>query len=136
MGRGLRMSAELSDWLTELCATDSASAAEVVAAVVAVVGADDPARLALVRPVAVEPTDPREGVDLAYQDMLEYLQRFRRELAEVASLRKRLSMQRAAAEADADTVRQASDARAAGTPACRGGAPRAGARGARAAPAT
>jgi phage shock protein A len=108
MARRLRMSTELSDWLTELSATEPASAAAVGAGVVAALGADDLAGIAIVRRVAAEPADPREAADQAYADMLEALQQVRREVAAVASVRR----QRAAALDEAVAAGQAGDVRA------------------------
>src|SRR5215469_2588287 len=100
MARQLRMSAELGDWLAELCASEPGSAAEVGAAVTAIMDADDPAALALVGPPGSERIDKREELDVLYQDMLEALQHVRREAAPVASAR--AGAERLLAELDAD----------------------------------
>jgi hypothetical protein len=85
MARRLRMSAELGDWLAELCTIEPASAVEVCAAVTAVMNAADPASASLVG--TPEPMDPREEVDYLYQAVLEALQQIRREVAEAATTR-------------------------------------------------
>lgn len=93
MGHRLRMSAEISDWLADLCASQPARAAEVGAALVAVTDAPEISDL----PLAVEladgpPPDPREVVDLAYQRLLEALQHERWLVAVAATERKRLQL--------------------------------------------
>lgn len=98
MANQLRMSAELGDWLAELCTAEPASAAEVGAAVVAVMAAADPTSLALVD--APEAMDPREEVDYLYQSVLEALQHVRRTVAEVATTR--VGAERLLAELDRD----------------------------------
>jgi len=91
------MSAELSDWLAELCAAGPGSsewlaATETGAAIAAVVTATDPGDLALVTDLAAT-TAITSGDDLlveldhAYQQLLEGLQRLRRQVAEAASFR-------------------------------------------------
>jgi hypothetical protein len=87
MTRRLRMSAELSDWLAELCAFHPASAAEVAAAIASVMTADDTSSLPLVRQPG-DVLDLREAVDFDYQEQLEALQRGRRHVAEIATDRK------------------------------------------------
>jgi phage shock protein A len=84
MTRALRMSAELGDWLAELCAFHPASAAEVAAALTSVMTADDPASLLLVSQPA-DSLDPREAVDYAYQDQLEALQHVRRQAGDAGT---------------------------------------------------
>jgi phage shock protein A len=84
MARGLRMSAELGDWLAELCRSDPASAAEVAAALMSVMTAADLVSLAMVCEAAAEPIDPREVVDDLYQSVLEALQQVRREVADAS----------------------------------------------------
>ncbi|HSR84763.1 MAG TPA: hypothetical protein VLM11_11350 [Streptosporangiaceae bacterium] len=98
MTQRLRMSAELGDWLAELCTSEPASAAEVGAAVTAIMNAALPASVALVS--APEPMDPREEVDYLYQTVLEALQHVRRTTAEVATTR--VGAERLLAELDAD----------------------------------
>jgi len=91
------MSAELSDWLAELCAAGPGSAewlaaSETGAAIAAVLTATDPANLAVVTDLA-ETAASTSGDDLlveldhAYQQLLEGLQRLRRQVAEAASFR-------------------------------------------------
>jgi hypothetical protein len=87
MVQRLRMSAELGDWLAELCTSEPASAAEVGAAITAILDAPDPASLALVTAPAADRVDPREEVDYLYQSLLEALQAERRQVAEVATTR-------------------------------------------------
>jgi hypothetical protein len=82
MGHRLRMSAELGDWLAELCASEPASAAEVAAALVSVMTASGPASLLMVR--EPDPIDLREVVDHLYESLLEALQQVRSEVAEAA----------------------------------------------------
>ena len=98
MTQRLRMSAELGDWLAELCTSEPARAAEVGAAVTAIMHAAMPASVALVS--APEPMDPREEVDYLYQTVLEALQHVRRTTAEVATTR--VGAERLLAELDAD----------------------------------
>lgn len=101
MGRRLRMTAELGDWLAELGESEPATAAEVGAALVAVMDSADPAGLAVLGyPTAATLRDPRESADLAYQGLLEELQQLRRRVADAASERRkaefRLDAERAA----------------------------------------
>jgi len=81
------MSAELGDWLAELCTSEPASAAEVGAAITAIMDADDPMALALVGVPAAERVDPREELDELYQSMLEALHHVRRVGADAATTR-------------------------------------------------
>jgi phage shock protein A len=108
MTRRLRMSAELGDWLAELCAFHPASAAEVGAALVSVMTAADPSGLAIASKPAAEPGDPREAVDYAYQDMLAALRPVRRQAAEAASDREHWAI----AVQDADAAGRPDDVRA------------------------
>jgi phage shock protein A len=87
MARRLRMSAELGDWLAELCTSEPASAAEVGAAVTALMDAAEPASLAVLGAPAVDRIDPREELDYLYQGTLEAAQQVRREAADVATTR-------------------------------------------------
>jgi phage shock protein A len=87
MTRRLRMSAELGDWLAELCAFHPASAADVAAALTSVMTADDPSTHPLIRQPA-DSLDPRQAVDYDYQEQLEALQRVRRHVADIATDRK------------------------------------------------
>jgi hypothetical protein len=107
MGYQLRMSAEIAEWLGDLRESDPVTAAEVGAALVAVMDAADVTALPFVTATEDPVTDdPRERLDIAYQRMLEVLQRLRRKSAEVATLRKQLesvlSEQQAAVEAGAE----------------------------------
>jgi phage shock protein A len=105
MARQLLMSAELGDWLTELAAAEPTATAEVSAAVVAAMIAADPAALALVGVPALDPVDPREDGDRAYQELLEDLQQVRRGVAEVATARRRSADALAEAEGQPGDVR-------------------------------
>lgn len=97
MGRQLTMTAELGDWLAELCGSQPARAAAAGAALAAVLDAPDPAGLGCVAATAV--ADPREAADRCYQQLLTVLQRVRREAADAAAGRRRaeLRLERAAA---------------------------------------
>jgi hypothetical protein len=90
MGHRLRMSGEIGDWLTELGSSEVGVAAEVGAALAAVLDSDEAASLAFVTdlgaPAAVEPGDQLAAVDAAYQDLLAWLQLLRREAAEAGSM--------------------------------------------------
>jgi hypothetical protein len=97
----LTMSAEIGDWLAEVCAAEPVAAAELGAALVLLAEATELPGPPLVADLtadqaAPEPAvgDPREAVDHAYQQLLDALQRVRREVAEVASDRsaRRLSV--------------------------------------------
>jgi hypothetical protein len=91
------MSAELSDWLVELCAAGPGSpkwlaATETGAAIAAVISATDAGDLALVTdlaagPVMTCPDDQVVELDYAYQQLLEGLGRLRRQVAEARSFR-------------------------------------------------
>lgn len=100
MANRLRMSAELGDWLAELCTSEPASAAEVGAAVTAIMDADDPTSVVLLGPPASERVDPREELDDLYQGMLEALEHVRREVADAATTR--VGADRLLAELDSD----------------------------------
>jgi hypothetical protein len=89
MSRRLRMSAEVGDWLAGLAGSDPLAAAEVSAALAAVLAAADPLSVPPVSVPDAEPApdlaDPRELADYAYQSLLEELQRLRRATAELAA---------------------------------------------------
>jgi len=87
MSRQLRMSAELGDWLAELCTSEPASAAEVGAAVTAIMDADEPTSIPLLGVPAPDPVDRREELDHLYQGMLEASQHVRGEVADAAAAR-------------------------------------------------
>ena len=97
MARRLRLSAELSDWLAELCAAGPGSpewlaATETGAAIAAVMSATDPGGLALVTDLAASAVitsgdDQLVEVDHAYQQLLEGLRLLRHQVAEAASFR-------------------------------------------------
>jgi hypothetical protein len=93
MGRRLRMTVELSNWLTELGDSEPATAAEVGAALVAVLDAAEPSGLAMLgSPTTPYSRDPRETADYLYQQMLKELQHLRRRVAELATPRKRAEL--------------------------------------------
>lgn len=100
MARQLRMSAELGDWLAELCTSEPASAAEVGAAVTAVMDVNDLAALAVIGVPSAGRVDPRAELDELYQSMLEALQHVRIEDADAATTR--VGAERLLAELDAD----------------------------------
>jgi hypothetical protein len=99
MALRLRMSAELGDWLAELCTFEPASAAEVGAALLAAMKAADLESLPVVGQPSSVPPDPREVVDYAYQQMLEALQTLRRNVADLTTDRKHWADEVADAEA-------------------------------------
>jgi phage shock protein A/DNA-binding XRE family transcriptional regulator len=86
------MSAELRDWLAELGESAQATAAEVGAALVAVLESAELSGLAIIDQPArsAEPVkdDPREVADYAYKQQLEQLQHARREVADAATARR------------------------------------------------
>jgi phage shock protein A len=91
MGRGLRMSAEIGDWLAELCSSEPVTAAEVGAALIAAMDVTDLSVLAFVtEPGAAR--DPREALDYAYQRLLEGLQHVRGKAAGAAADRASLEL--------------------------------------------
>ncbi|MGB6456670.1 MAG: helix-turn-helix transcriptional regulator [Streptosporangiaceae bacterium] len=116
MDRRLRMAAELGDWLAELSESEPATAAEVGAALLAVLESGDPAGLAIVGQAgrSAEPVknDPRETVDDAYQRQLAELQRLRRRVTDVATARRAAELAlnaRQAAGADAAVLAAVSE---------------------------
>jgi hypothetical protein len=94
------MSAELGDWLAELCTSEPASAAEVGAAVTAILDSADPTGLAFIGVPASDRIDPRAEVDVLYESLLEAFQQVRRQVAEAAS--DRLGAERLLAELESD----------------------------------
>ena len=86
------MTTELGDWLAELSGSEPLTAAEVGAALVAVLQSSDLSDLVIVdRPGrSAEPVtdDPRTTVDYAYRQQLEHLQHIRRDLADAANGRR------------------------------------------------
>jgi hypothetical protein len=103
MAYRLRMPAEIGDWLAELAGSAPEAAAEVGAALLALMHADaipgPPLVLDPDEPVPV-PVDPRESLDLTYQQLLENLQLVRREIADMTTQRSGLLV--ALADADLD----------------------------------
>jgi hypothetical protein len=84
------MTTELSDWLAELGESEPATAAEVGAALLAVLESAEPSGLAIVGDPAVQHRpDPREIADYLSQQLLAELQHLRRRVADVATPRKR-----------------------------------------------
>jgi len=94
----LRMSAEIGDWLAELCSAapgspESLTATEVGAALAAALSAADVHDLPLISDLAVQTRDPvddsdlRAGVDYMYQQLLEALRRLRVEVDGAAAFR-------------------------------------------------
>lgn len=110
MGLRLRMTAELGDWLAGLSESEPLTAAEVGAALVAVLAATDPSDLGIVRspgPAAEPVQDPREIVDHAYQQQLDQLQHIRRQLAAMTEARQAAALalsEQQAAGADAAVI--------------------------------
>jgi hypothetical protein len=94
----LRMSAEIGDWIAELCSSapgspESLTATEVAAALAAAMSAAELGDLALISDLAapaaapVDDSDLRAGVDYMYQRLLEELQEPRRMTAGAAGRR-------------------------------------------------
>ena len=98
MGRRLRMTAELSDWLADLGGSQPATAAEVGAALVALMTCEEPADLA----AAGEPAKPdlRATVDDIHRRLLADLQLIRRLAAGAASARHRAELHLSARRAE------------------------------------
>jgi hypothetical protein len=93
MSYRLRMSAELSDWLAGLCASqpgspEAVTAAETGAALTAVLDAADPAQLALVTDLGLagpaDSGDPLAAVDDAAQSVRSGLEVLRAQVASAA----------------------------------------------------
>jgi hypothetical protein len=106
------MTAELRDWLAELGESEPLTAAEVGAALVAVLATTDVSGLAVVglpghsaEPVA---SDPREAADDAYRRRLEELRVLQRRVADAATARQAtelaLSSRQSEAAADAEVI--------------------------------
>jgi DNA-binding XRE family transcriptional regulator len=96
MGYRLRLHSEIRDWLTDLRATEPELAHLVGEAVVALLDAGERLGPPLVVPlesVLRPPEDPREVLDYSYQRQLEFLQKVRRGVADVATSRKRVELQ-------------------------------------------
>jgi hypothetical protein len=116
MGGRLWMHDEVREWLTGLRETEPELARLVGESVLALLDAGDALGPPLaVRPGALLPPDPREGLDLAYQHQLMMLQKVRRGVADVATSRKRIELQISELEqAVARAARQREDALATG----------------------
>lgn len=98
MGYRLRIPAQIGDWLAGLRESEPATAAQVGASLAALMAAADAPGPPLATPVDVDPApgpdaDPRELVDYQYQQLLETLQRVRREVADAANQQWRLATQ-------------------------------------------
>ena len=100
MGYQLRMSGEIHNWLTGLRAADPPRASLVAEALTALAAGGASLGPPLVRPadpahLPPEPAelDPRERLDLAYQDRLEQLTALRRRVADAATLARQFSTQ-------------------------------------------
>jgi phage shock protein A len=105
----LRMPAQIGDWLADLRESEPGAAAEVGAAVTALVRAAQPRALAIV----TDPDDPDRGnpqeiLDRTYQDLLSRLQLLRRKAADATTTRKnaekQLAEERARAGGDDNTA--------------------------------
>jgi hypothetical protein len=109
MAYRLRMPAEIGDWLAELAGSAPEAAAEVGAALLALMHAHAIPGPPLVidpdEPVPA-PVDLRESLDLTYQELLENLQLVRREIADMTTLRSGLLV--TLAEPDLDPHMRAS----------------------------
>jgi hypothetical protein len=93
MGYRLRMPAQLGDWLAELQGSEPVAAAQVGAAIVALLDAAElPGPPLVTGPSSPLPPDPRETLDCIYQDLLERLQRIRRGVADVATEARRAEL--------------------------------------------
>jgi DNA-binding XRE family transcriptional regulator len=96
MGYHLRMHNEIRDWLTDLRGTEPELSRLVGEAVVALLDAGESLGPPLVVPLESAlrpPDDPREALDYSYQRQLEFLQKVRRGVADVATSRKRVELQ-------------------------------------------
>jgi hypothetical protein len=86
---GLRMSAEIGDWLADLCSAEPDTAIEAGAALIAVIdsrpGVSAPMITDLSVPPVADPEDLGIAVDAAYQDLLAWLQMLRRHADETGS---------------------------------------------------
>jgi hypothetical protein len=90
----LRMSAEIGEWLAEVTSAEPVAAAELGAALVVLMDANELPGPPPVTDLAAEQSvpepaadDPRKGVDYAYQELLEALQQVRMQVADAASYR-------------------------------------------------
>lgn len=97
MGHRLRMSAEVGDWLTDLCAADPAAAAEVGTAIVALLDAPGPPGSALVTDPAAHPRPTPASQAAALEDVQQSLQAALR-LARAAAAEASMDVRRAANE--------------------------------------
>jgi len=106
VGYWLRMSAEISDWLAELCSSEPAAGAEVGAALVSAMAAADIADLPLAGQLPVP--DPRAIADSSFQRLAGALQQVRRSVAEAVTntgrLQKTISQREREPETDASAL--------------------------------
>jgi DNA-binding Xre family transcriptional regulator len=105
MAYRLRMPAEIGDWLAELAGSAPEAAAEVGAALLALMQANTIPGPPLVRdPGERGPavTDPRERLDNVYHQLVEHLQLVRREVADTTTLRSGLLVTLAEPDLDPD----------------------------------
>jgi DNA-binding XRE family transcriptional regulator len=114
------MTAELGDWLAELSESEPLRAAEVGAALVAVMESASLSGLVIAgqagRSAGPVKDDPRETVDYAYQQQLDQLQHVRRQLADMASARQAAAValrEQQAAGADAAVIAALAERKAA-----------------------
>jgi hypothetical protein len=111
MGRRLRMTAELGDWLAALGESEPTAATEIGAALVAVLESAAPSDLLVVGQPGRSPEpvreDPRETVDYAYRQQLDQLRHLRRQVADAANARQAAALaasQQQTAGADAAVI--------------------------------
>jgi hypothetical protein len=116
----LRMPAQIGDWLADLAGSDPESAAEVGAALLALASAEPvpgpPLVTARDEPDAAglrEPADPREALNVSYQQLLEGLHPVRRLMSDVitavAAADEALGQARLSADADPVQIAAAED---------------------------
>lgn len=105
------MTAELGDWLAAFGESEPLPAAEVGAALLAVLASTDPSDLGIVgrplRSAGPVDDDPQATVDDAYQQQLDQLQHIRRQVADMANARRAAALalsQQQAVGADAAVV--------------------------------
>ena len=97
MAYRLEMSAELGDWLAEICSSEPVTAREVGAALAALMAAADPRDLAFVRDLSgpeemsgqawLDPGDLRAALDQDYADLLDVMRDLRFQAADAGSFR-------------------------------------------------
>jgi len=105
MSYQLQMHTKIHDWLTGLRVTEPEVARLVGEAVLAMLAAGENLGPPLILPldtVLRPPADPRDALDYSYQRQLEALTKVRRSVADVATARKRVELQVAQLEHNAD----------------------------------